>query len=316
MFAAAVVAGMGAGSYATAQQDAVTPSEWADIYAQVAVLEAAFVNCLSNSHWVGTPGVIPPACRSVSDLKESGFLATDSVLPTVCIEKSPTDRPGYTAWMFVHQRWCDRGAICPGLIERFKEDRAKLDFAAAVDKVKMELSGNGLSLPDDERLFAAVLAGEISDVQFGEALCTTKGKALPRPPTQPAIPQGAPHATDRPDVNFPVPMNGGVGNITWLSDLVAMTATVTKQLYIRTVGNALADGTYVATEGGYAYDENGTVYNIAWAYEVTCTPQCRPNGAQHAYFNVAQGHTYVFMIQGSGYSNSGSDTPTYTFQHH
>jgi hypothetical protein len=91
---------------ATAGSDAATQSEWAQIYAQVAVLEAAYDNCLKNSHWVGTPGVIPPACRSASALKDSGFLATDYVAPTVCTGELPIDRPAYTAWMLLPQR-CD-----------------------------------------------------------------------------------------------------------------------------------------------------------------------------------------------------------------
>jgi len=40
ILAAGVVAGVGASSHATAQQYAVTPPEWADTYAQVAVLAA------------------------------------------------------------------------------------------------------------------------------------------------------------------------------------------------------------------------------------------------------------------------------------
>jgi hypothetical protein len=153
-----------------------TPPDWAETYAQVAVLEAAYDNCLRNSHSVGPPGTILPPCDSVPNLTNAGFLATDYVVPTVCVDKMPGDRPGYTTWMFVHQQWCDRGTLCPVLVERFKEDRAKLGLATAVDHVRRALSDNGLSLPDDEPLFARVLAGKVSDLQFAETLCSTKEK--------------------------------------------------------------------------------------------------------------------------------------------
>jgi hypothetical protein len=220
-----------------AQLDAEARSDWADTYVQVALLQAAFDDCLRNSNWVGAPGVIPPACRSVADLKDSGFLARGYVVPTVCLDKLPTDRPAYVTWMFVDQRLCGQPAM----------DRSTVAPA---------------------------------------------------------------------DLTFPVPMNGSLGDITWSSDLGALRVTVSKQLYIRTVGSELADGTHAETRGGYAIDENGTMYDIAWIYEMVCTPQCRPAGAQHAYFNVAQGHGYVFVIQGTGHSNNGRDIPTYTFQHH
>jgi hypothetical protein len=92
---------------ARAQLEAETRPDWADIYVQVAVLQAAFDDCVRNSNWVGKPGVTPPACRGVVELKDSGFLSRGYVVPTVCMDKLPSGAPAYPTWAYVNQQRCD-----------------------------------------------------------------------------------------------------------------------------------------------------------------------------------------------------------------
>jgi len=107
-------------------------------------------------------------------MKDSGFLARDYVAPTICQDGWSTDAPGYFAWTYVNRRSCDRGTICRGLVARFKEGRARVGPDLAVSRVRYLLSGEKLSRPDDERLFTAVVAGELTEKQFGVVLCSKK----------------------------------------------------------------------------------------------------------------------------------------------
>ena len=158
-----------------AAAEPVTSQEWADIYARVAVLEAAFNDCTANSGWVGPPGVIAPACRTVADMKAAGFLRADYVVPTVC-NVPPS---GHTAWMFVQLQQCDRRTLCPVLISRFRGEGPQLGLATAVERVRQALALNGLLLPDDETVFARALAGEGVGVNVAEWVCSLPRKGYP-----------------------------------------------------------------------------------------------------------------------------------------
>jgi hypothetical protein len=75
-----------------------------------------------------------------------------------------------------------RGMICLSLAVGFEEDKARLGLAAAVDRLRDALVYNDLTLDGDDRLLAGVLAGDVSDVELAQAVCSPRRMGLPEAP--------------------------------------------------------------------------------------------------------------------------------------
>jgi hypothetical protein len=72
--------------------------------------------------------------------------------------------------------------ICLSLAIGFEEDRARLGLSAAVERWRDALAYDALTQDGDDRLFAGVLAGEVSSVELAEAIFSASRMGLPGSP--------------------------------------------------------------------------------------------------------------------------------------